>query len=221
MDINNKKTGLIKIPGALTSTGYEDGVAGIVAYTGDVYDYSLSKNQSDINSEYVETKDRVNGLQNTINSIGLEGGIVQSAQSVAIPVTHGFTSSNIYDALLEVFEKIPDDKKSTVDIRRAHNENSRRLEQKMNSFISCILSLINSVVFHSGVPFDVSQQLTKELELVKVSEYESMPTTSVCGHAFCGYAICANEDESQDDQIQLTNATCGTAILGYAICGEF
>jgi hypothetical protein len=76
MDINNKKTGLIKIPGALTSTGYEDGVAGIVAYTGDVYDYSLSKNQSDINSEYVETKDRVNGLQNTINSIGLEGGIV-------------------------------------------------------------------------------------------------------------------------------------------------
>jgi len=51
MNINNGKTGNVNIPGALHSTGGDgDGqIGGVVAYTGDIYDENLNRNQADIN----------------------------------------------------------------------------------------------------------------------------------------------------------------------------
>lgn len=51
MNINNGKTGIIDIPGALHSTGGDGDsqVGGVVAYTGDIYDANLNRNQADIN----------------------------------------------------------------------------------------------------------------------------------------------------------------------------
>lgn len=53
MNINNGKTGIIDIPGALHSTGGDgdNQVGGVVAYTGDIYDDRLNKNQRDINKD--------------------------------------------------------------------------------------------------------------------------------------------------------------------------
>ena len=51
MNINNGKTGIIDIPGALHSTGGDgdNQIGGVVAYTGDIYDANLNRNQADIN----------------------------------------------------------------------------------------------------------------------------------------------------------------------------
>lgn len=53
MNINNGKTGIIDIPGALHSTGGDgdNQIGGVVAYTGDIYDDRLNKNQKEINQE--------------------------------------------------------------------------------------------------------------------------------------------------------------------------
>lgn len=62
MNTNNIKTGLIKIPGALTSTGGDGNgqVGGVVAYTGDIYDVALGKNQAAINNDFVEALSGIN-----------------------------------------------------------------------------------------------------------------------------------------------------------------
>ena len=58
MNINNGKTGIIDIPGALHSTGGDgdNQIGGVVAYTGDIYDDRLNKNQRDINKEIENSK---------------------------------------------------------------------------------------------------------------------------------------------------------------------
>lgn len=52
-NVNNGITGVIDIPGALRSRGAADGnqVGGVVAYAGDIYDTTASKNQATINSD--------------------------------------------------------------------------------------------------------------------------------------------------------------------------
>ena len=70
MNTNNIKTGLIKIPGALTSTGGDGNgqVGGVVAYTGDIYDVALGKNQAAINNDLTEALSEVNDDVNTVQS---------------------------------------------------------------------------------------------------------------------------------------------------------
>lgn len=60
-NVNNGTTGVIDIPGALRSRGAADGnqVGGVVAYAGDIYDVSKSKNQAAINSEVSSAIDNI------------------------------------------------------------------------------------------------------------------------------------------------------------------
>ena len=60
-NINNIKTGNVNIPGALHSTGGDGNgqVGGVVAYAGDIYDVSKSKNQAAINSEVSSAIDNI------------------------------------------------------------------------------------------------------------------------------------------------------------------
>lgn len=84
MNINNGKTGIIDIPGALHSTGGDgdNQVGGVVAYTGDIYDANLNRNQADINENMLVLDEDHNLLINKdhINSEGhnclLRGGDV-------------------------------------------------------------------------------------------------------------------------------------------------
>ena len=84
MNTNNGKTGIIDIPGALHSTGGDgDGqIGGVVAYTGDIYDANLNRNQADINENMLVLDENHNLLINKdhINSEGhnclLRGGDV-------------------------------------------------------------------------------------------------------------------------------------------------
>ena len=61
MNINNGKTGIIDIPGALHSTGGDgDGqIGGVVAYTGDIWDETQGKNQAEINADLQTQIDNV------------------------------------------------------------------------------------------------------------------------------------------------------------------
>ena len=74
MNINNGKTGIIDIPGALHSTGGDgDGqIGGVVAYTGDIWDVNLNRNQADINENMLVLDEDHNLLINK-DFINVEG----------------------------------------------------------------------------------------------------------------------------------------------------
>lgn len=70
------------------------------------------------------------------------------------------------------------------------NDNSSSIESKVNAIINCLVTLIQNVPFHSGVPYDIPQQLLSELNLLRIGN--TSQATSVCGQAICGQAICGN-----------------------------
>lgn len=73
------------------------------------------------------------------------------------------------------------------------NGNSASIEAKVNALIGAVQTLIRNVVFHSGVPYGVPQQLLSDLALLRIGNNESTSTTSaLCGTALCGSAICGN-----------------------------
>lgn len=74
MNINNGKTGIIDIPGALHSTGGDgdNQIGGVVAYTGDIYDANLNRNQADINENMLVLDEHHNLLINK-DYINVEG----------------------------------------------------------------------------------------------------------------------------------------------------
>lgn len=83
MNTNSGKTGIIDIPGALHSTGGDgDGqIGGVVAYTGDIYDDNLNRNQADINKNMLVLDENHNLLINK-DFIDVEGsGNILSASS--------------------------------------------------------------------------------------------------------------------------------------------
>lgn len=81
------------------------------------------------------------------------------------------------------------------------NANSISIEQKVNALISCITTLIEGVVFHSGTPFVSPTALKTQLNLLRLTSASGgsgggggtdTSTTSICGQAICGQAICGN-----------------------------
>ena len=73
------------------------------------------------------------------------------------------------------------------------NGNSSSIEAKVNALIGAVQTLIRNVVFYSGVPYGVPQQLLSDLALLRIGNNESTSTTSaLCGTALCGSAICGN-----------------------------
>lgn len=106
-NVNNGITGVIDIPGALRSRGAADGnqVGGVVAYAGDIYDVSKSKNQAAINSEVSSAIDNIQSnlfsgdyddLRNkpTLPVTASNGGYVLGSTSIA----HGGSFAEGYQA---------------------------------------------------------------------------------------------------------------------------
>lgn len=99
MNTNNIKTGLIKIPGALTSTGGDGNgqVGGVVAYTGDVYDATLEKNQSEVNSDFAnalaETNDSISSVQDDIQPIIDSTSLRELAEYDGLDVIKGLNAN--------------------------------------------------------------------------------------------------------------------------------
>lgn len=122
MNTNNGKTGIIDIPGALHSTGGDgDGqIGGVVAYTGDIYDENLNRNQADINEnvqidlskklELTDNKSLVLGnTNNTTSKDSIASGVGVNitgdrsfgfGEAYAAIYLTGDTSSNVYTAKL-------------------------------------------------------------------------------------------------------------------------
>ena len=69
------------------------------------------------------------------------------------------------------------------------NDNSGGIESKVNALISAVQTLIQHVVFHSGVPYGIPQQLMSDLSRLRIGD-SSASTTALCGNAICGNAIC-------------------------------
>lgn len=69
------------------------------------------------------------------------------------------------------------------------NVNSGSIEEKVNALIGIVVRLIEYVVFHGGTPFNIPQQLTTELQLLRLTNAD-IATTAVCGSAICGQAVC-------------------------------
>lgn len=222
MDTNNKKTGLIKIPGALTSTGYEDGIAGIVAYAGDIYDYDFSKNQSEINKQTVSgfsnVSTKVNNLQNTVANIQAYNiGDTPTAGLIGLAVGTGLEATDIQQAIYELAQRTDSIQNfegyatNAAENNGIANYNSYLVEQKINALISCIQELITIIVFHSGTPYQLPLQLTQSLSLLRQNSINTNSSTaSICGDALCGCAICG----------LYTGSKCGQAVCGDTICGK-
>ena len=71
------------------------------------------------------------------------------------------------------------------------NGNSSSIESKVNALISVVQTLVPCLVFHSGVPYGIPQQLLSHLGLLRIGN-SSSTTTAICGQAICGQAICGN-----------------------------
>ena len=68
------------------------------------------------------------------------------------------------------------------------NNNSNLIENKVNALINCIQTLVSCVVFHSGTPFILPQELNTQLSLLRY--YYTSTTPAICGQAICGQTIC-------------------------------
>lgn len=93
MNINNGKTGIIDIPGALHSTGGDgDGqIGGVVAYTGDIWDETQGKNQAEINATINNISDlpltSINGHVGSFKNIPKEdSNVVEADETIALGV---------------------------------------------------------------------------------------------------------------------------------------
>lgn len=72
------------------------------------------------------------------------------------------------------------------------NTNASALESKINALISCINSLVNKVVFYTGTPFALPQELNSQLNLSRYSYSDTTANTALLGSAICGQALCGN-----------------------------
>lgn len=125
MNINNGKTGNVNIPGALHSTGGDgDGqIGGVVAYTGDIYDANLNRNQADINAS---TLGKINDLQTQIDNVNVSNFYTKSeidAQNVvtsaALNDLNDKTDTNekaVSAALNDLNDKIDNAAQSASDV---------------------------------------------------------------------------------------------------------
>lgn len=93
MNINNGKTGIIDIPGALHSTGGDgDGqIGGVVAYTGDIWDETQGKNQAEINATINNVSNlpltSINGHVGSFKNIPKEdSNVVEADETIALGV---------------------------------------------------------------------------------------------------------------------------------------
>lgn len=101
---------------------------------------------------------------------------------------------NEYGELNQLALKM-DDKAEKADIApivNDSNSNSDDLEVKVNALIAWANDIIKKIVFHSGTPYKMPQELQTLLSLKRLAPFD-INTTSICGVAVCGNAITGNK----------------------------
>lgn len=233
MNINDIKTGVINIPGVLHSTGGDgDGQIGnVVAYAGDIYDYSVGANQASINQSTTTQVDtlttRANNLQNTVANIQAYNiGSNPTAGVIGIATGTGLLATDVQQAIAELAERtesLPNFEgylQNLAENTGIINYNSSLIEQKVNAIIACLQQLMTIIVFHSGTPYQLSQQVISQLQLLRATSIDiEHSNVSVCGRAVCGCAVCGTSTEQNQEQ-QYTGSTCGKAVCARAIVGK-
>lgn len=91
----------------------------------------------------------------------------------------------------EEIRSLAESSASTASNNSKTNSNSGSIEEKVNALIDIVAQMIQYIVFHGGTPFNIPQQLTTSLQLLRLSNAE-VSTTALCGQAICGQAICGN-----------------------------
>lgn len=232
MNINDIKTGIINIPGALHSTGGdgEGQVGNVVAYTGDIYDYSSGANQATINQSnalQVSTLiTRADNLQNTVANIQAYNiGDNPTAGVIGIATGTGLLATDVQQAIAELASRtdnIPNFdeylQNSAQNVGRV-NYNSALIQQKINALISCIQELITIIVFHSGTPYRLPNDLQSQIQLFETVAIDTQQShVAKCGKALCGCAVCGISIEETQEQ-QYTGSVCGKAKCANAVIG--
>ena len=236
-----------KIP--LLGTLVNNDESGIIAHANQILHESTNKSVDTVltetSSKTQETWQKQETLQNTWNATGLEGGTVQAAAAVTISTEAGLIAANVEDAVKELASNINEipvvkeqldalggDIEILVDDSNSNytktNTNSISIEEKVNALISCVILLIEGVVFHTGTPFVSPPELASRLNLLRLTATSSgsggggsvtpspdKSTTAICGQAICGQAVCGKSSTAS------TTSVCGQAICGQAICGNF
>lgn len=111
---------------------------------------------------------------------------------------HTDNGSNVQEELNTLNINISGIEEVANDNSGKANSNSISIEQKVNALISCVTTLIEGVVFHSGTPFVSPATLKTQLNLLRLTSASGegggtdASTTSICGQAICGQAICGN-----------------------------
>lgn len=112
----------------------------------------------------------------------VKGNIGNALHSIAPDHTVA-TSDEIFDVELNQYQDQINKQKSLVG-----NANASAVENKVNAMMDCLVDVISKIVFHSGTPYPIPQELQEHLAL---SRYNSGTTTpAICGQAICGQTIC-------------------------------
>lgn len=232
MNINDIKTGVINIPGVLHSTGGDgDGQIGnVVAYAGDIYDCSAGANQASINQSTTAQVDtlttRANNLQNTVANIQAYNiGDNPTAGVIGIATGTGLLATDVQQAIAELASRTDNIsnfdeylQNSAQNVGRV-NYNSALIQRKINALISCIQELITIIVFHSGTPYRLPNDLQSQIQLFEtVAINVQQSHVAKCGKALCGCAICGISIEETQEQ-QYTGSVCGKAKCANAVIG--
>lgn len=128
MNINNEKTGNVNIPGALHSTGGDgDGqIGGVVAYTGDIYDVTVGKNQKEINQTLLNGSADSNVIAVALNDLNEK---VEEQEKV---------TSN---ALNDLNGKTDNLTKDVEDLERVTSSSLNDLDEKVDDIASTITAV--------------------------------------------------------------------------------
>ena len=188
MNINNGKTGIIDIPGALHSTGGDgDGqIGGVVAYTGDIWDETQGKNQAKINAS---TLGKINDLQTQINNVNTSNFYTKSE----IDAQNVVTST----ALNDLSDRVDTNESAINDL----NDNVDSLQETVNSKLALDNNnnlLINS---KSEVESTATNSLIGGIATVGKGEYSiafagNAQSVYISGNASDGYQLQINTTSS-------------------------
>lgn len=89
----------------------------------------------------------------------------------------------------EEIQNLAESSASTASNNGKTNTNSGSIEEKVNALIDIVVQMIQYIVFHGGTPFNIPQQLTTNLQLLRLTNAD-VSTTALCGQAVCGQALC-------------------------------
>lgn len=114
----------------------------------------------------------------------VKGNIGNALHSVA-PDHIVATADDIFDEVLGQYQDQINKQKSLIG-----NSNSSAVEVKVNALMDCLVDVISKLVFHSGTPYTIPQELQSHLALSRYNAGGGTTTPAICGQAVCGQTIC-------------------------------